>query len=237
MKSLSCTLRCTALALAALLLCAPMAFGQATTGSLSGLVVAEEGDTALPGAIVEAVHNPTGTRYNTVSDAQGRYRILNVRVGGPYTISVSMDGFRPQETTDVFAKLGDDTAVNFVLDLEGVEETLVVVAEASPLINPNRTGSSSSVSTELVENLPNINRDLVSLARTNPFAAATNDNEDASSLTIAGRNNRYNNIQIDGAVNNDLFGLADSGTPGRPGRDPAGQPRRHRRAADPRGTL
>jgi hypothetical protein len=36
----------------------------------------------------------------------------------------------------------------------------------------------------------------------------------ATRMTVAGKNNRYNSIQIDGAVNNDLFGLADTGTPG-----------------------
>ena len=33
-------------------------------------------------------------------------------------------------------------------------------------------------------------------------------------LSVSGRNPRYNNISIDGAVNNDVFGLAATGTPG-----------------------
>ena len=40
------------------------------------------------------------------------------------------------------------------------------------------------------------------------------ENEDPDAISVAGRSTRFNNIQIDGAVNNDLFGLADSGTPG-----------------------
>ena len=208
------TLGLIALALSVFVLSAPAAFGQTTTGSLSGIVTDQDGSTALPGAAITAVHTPTGTRYNSVTGNDGRYRILNVRVGGPYTVTATMAGFQTTEATEIFVRLGSNTPVNFDLPLSEISETVTVVAEASPLINPNRTGSTSAVSEELIESLPNINRDLVSLARTNPFVAATNDNDEASSLTIAGRNNRYNNIQIDGAVNNDLFGLADSGTPG-----------------------
>jgi len=207
-------MRYTALALAALLVCAPTVFGQATTGSLSGLVTDESGDTALPGAVITAVHTPTGTRYNTVSRADGRFRILNVRVGGPYTLAASMDGFQTTEQTGVLVKLGDDTAVDFHLKLQEIEETLVVVAESSPLINPTRMGSTSNVDTHLVESLPNISRGIEELARTNPFFSVTASGDGQGSLTVAGRNNRFNNIQIDGAVNNDLFGLAATGTPG-----------------------
>jgi len=42
----------------------------------------------------------------------------------------------------------------------------------------------------------------------------TATNQNPSALSVAGRSGRYNNLQIDGAVNNDLFGLADQATPG-----------------------
>ena len=68
-----------------------------------------------------------------------------------------------------------------------------------------------------METLPTISRSLTDFARTSPFFVQTeiNANQD-SALSVAGRNTRYNNIQIDGAVNNDVFGLAESGTPGGP---------------------
>lgn len=42
----------------------------------------------------------------------------------------------------------------------------------------------------------------------------TSTGQGATVLSVAGRNNRYNNIQIDGAVNNDLFAIADASAPG-----------------------
>ena len=78
------SLRCLTLACCALLLVAPSAFAQTTTGAIAGTVTAQADGSALPGAVVDAVHQPTGTRYNTVTDAEGRFRIFGVRVGGPF---------------------------------------------------------------------------------------------------------------------------------------------------------
>jgi len=214
MLSLPRFLRWAAVLACASLIFAPAVFGQATTGSISGLVTDQDGTTALPGAAISAVHQPTGTRYAAIAGDDGRFRILNVRVGGPYAVTASLDGFRPQEATGVYVKLGETAYLQFKLQLETIEETVLVVAEASPLINPGKTGAASNVSTEAIETLPTVSRNFNDFARTNPFFTITSDNEDPDSISVAGRNSRYNNITIDGSVNNDLFGLADSGTPG-----------------------
>ncbi|MCB1058435.1 MAG: TonB-dependent receptor [Acidobacteria bacterium] len=209
MRTVSSALLC-----AFLVLCAPAVFAQGiTTGSLSGTITDQEG-AVLPGVIIEAVHQPTGTRYSTVSRSDGRYAILNVRVGGPYTVKANLDGFQPQEKTNIFVDLGEDTVVNFQLSLGAIEETLTVVADANPVIDSTHYGAASNVSSEAIDTLPTVGRGLEDFARLNPNFATTASNDGPTSITVAGRNNRYNSILIDGAVNNDLFGLADSGTPG-----------------------
>ena len=71
-----------------------------TTGTLTGAVMdAQKG--VLPGATVIAVHQPTGTSYEAVTQADGRFTMLAVRVGGPYTITAEMAGFKKQEQTGV----------------------------------------------------------------------------------------------------------------------------------------
>ncbi|HKR65840.1 MAG TPA: carboxypeptidase regulatory-like domain-containing protein [Thermoanaerobaculia bacterium] len=184
-----------------------------TTGSLTGVVKAADGS-ALPGVTIEAVHTPTGTRYSDVTGVDGRYNIPNVRVGGPYTVTASLEGFKPTTAKNLDVILGTPTEVPLTLQLSTVSESITVTATADDIINPNKTGSSSEVSEEAIETLPTVNRSLQDFARTNPYFVVDAQDFSATRVTVAGRNNRYNSIQIDGAVNNDLFGLADTGTPG-----------------------
>ncbi len=184
----------------------------ATTGTITGSVADTDGND-LPGATVTAIHNPTGRQYVVATQGDGRFAIGPVRVGGPYTVSAELDGFTPQVAQDVFVSLGASSALAFELPSAEFADTVTVVGEAT-FINPSRTGAASNVGTEALETLPTISRGLNDFARTNPFITVAGENEDDEAISIAGRSGRYNNIQIDGSVNNDLFGLSDSGTPG-----------------------
>jgi len=198
----------------ALLTIAPLSFAQtATSGAIAGTVTAADGS-ALPGVTVEAIHVPTGTRYDAVSGSNGRYTIPNVRVGGPYRVGATLEGFRPTELSNLQVGLGTTTEVPVTMQLAAVSETIEVRAQADEIINPNKTGATSEVSTQQIETLPTVNRSLQDFARTNPYFVVDAQDFSSTRVNVAGRNNRYNSIQIDGAVNNDLFGLADTGTPG-----------------------
>jgi hypothetical protein len=94
-----------------------------------------------------------------------------------------------------------------------VTETVEVTGESTPL-DPSRPGTADNVSRVMLESLPTISRSLTDMARTSAYFNPIALNEDPLAVSVAGRNNRYNNVQIDGAVNNDVFGLAASGTPG-----------------------
>ncbi len=192
----------------------PMAQAQVTTGTLTGTVTASADGSALPGVTIEAVHVPTGTHYMGISGPNGRYTIPNVRIGGPYRITGSLEGFRPAEVTNVEVRLGVATDIPLGMQLEAMTESIEVTAQRDQIISPDRSGSVSAVSTEQIESLPTVNRSIQDFARTNPYFRTEAFDESSTRLTVAGRNNRYNTIQIDGAVNNDLFGLADTGTPG-----------------------
>jgi outer membrane receptor protein involved in Fe transport len=213
MNSFAKSLLCMALAVGLVAAWAPPTFAQVTTGSISGAVSDENGG-RLPGVAVTATHQPTGTNYTATTGADGRFTLLAARVGGPYTVKAELEGFKADEKTDIFVRLGQDTPVSFSLELGAVSETLTVVGQGDALINPNRTGSTSSVSATQIEDLPTVRRSLQDFARTNPYFVVDPADASATSISVAGRNNRYNTIQIDGAVNNDLFGLASTGTPG-----------------------
>ena len=185
----------------------------ATTGTLGGVVRdAQRG--VLPGASVVAVHAPTGTRYEAFTRADGRFDLLNAQVG-PYDLEIALSGFGTRALSGVVVTLGEATEVPVTLQLATVTETVEVTAEASSVFSPSRSGTTASVESGVIETLPTIERSLQDFARTNPFFVKTSRNADSESfLSVAGRSGRYNNIQIDGAVNNDLFGLAAQGTPG-----------------------
>ncbi len=185
-----------------------------TTGSLSGVVMDPNGD-PIPGVAVRAELTSTGNRFGAVTDTEGRFRIPNVKVGGPYLLDASLAGFQDAMVPNVYVRLGETT--NLVIDMQLAAATaeIEIVGESSPLISPTKMGVSSSVSQASLEALPTLERSVYDMARTNPvFSLYTEGGSEPNVLSVSGRNPRYNNISIDGAVNNDVFGLADTGTPG-----------------------
>ena len=197
---------------AALAIAVPASAQTVTTGALSGTVVDAQGG-ALPGATVIATHGPTGTKYEGVTMADGKFILQNVPAGGPYTVAVTMSGFKTAEQKDIIVNLGEERAVPFKLELSSVAETVTVSAVATS-IDVTRAGTAANISNMVKEALPTINRSLIDIVRTNPYFNAITTNNTVTAVSVAGRNARYNSIQIDGAVNNDLFGLAETGTPG-----------------------
>lgn len=181
-----------------------------TTGSFSGRVI-DVDKNPVAGANVTIIHVPTGTKYVTLSRGNGAYNVPAVRVGGPYTITVGFEGFKTETQENLTVKLGEVKAVDFTLQLATVDAGEVLVTASTTIINPYRTGASQNVGEESIESLPSISRDLSSFTR---LAPQFSSGEDSGSFSAAGRSPRYNNIQIDGAQNNDLFGLGNSGTPG-----------------------
>jgi len=205
-----------ALALFALLVASPAGAQTVTTGAISGLVTDESGG-VLPGANIEAVHEPTGTRYSAVTGTDGRFSILNVRVGGPYAVTVKMPSFKDQRYSGLNVALGSELAVNAKLALQTMSETVEVVGSSQSIINPSATGPASNIPLEAVQNMPSVSRAITDIARLSPqFTPVGNgDGSGPDVLSVGGRSSRYNNIQIDGANNNDLFALAgNSGNPG-----------------------
>ena len=88
-------------------------------------------------------------------------------------------------------------------------------SDHQPTFWASRAGAAENMSTALIETLPTINRSIQDIARTSPYFNQTQQDAFASALSVAGRNVRYNNIQIDGATNNDVFSIQSSaGTPG-----------------------
>ena len=193
----------------------PAAAQTVTTGNIAGTISDAQGG-VLPGATVTAVHTDTGTSYEAVTGADGRYNILNVRVG-IYTITAAMSGFKEQKQEKIQVQLGAEQTADFKLQLATVSETVDVVA-SSPVIDLARAGTADNINNAVKESLPTISRSLTDIVRISPmfntFGGGSGADQGAV-VSVAGNSYRYNTLQIDGAVNNDLFGLASSaGVPG-----------------------
>lgn len=189
-----------------------VAFGQGvTSAAINGLVTSMSSE-PLIGATVVAVHTPTGTKYMTATRLDGHFNIPNVRVGGPYTITATFIGYEEQKEDNVFLKLGETFDAVFILpEATKTLGEVVIRGNSNEIINGTRTGTATNVSKEQIAALPTLSRSFQDFVRLTPQAAT---NSQTGSTFLAGRNSRFNNIQIDGASNNDLFGLGSTGAPG-----------------------
>jgi hypothetical protein len=186
-----------------------------TTASINGIVSDDKGN-PLPAATIFATHSPSGTQFGTTTREDGRYNLLGLKVGGPYVISVSYVGYSTQTLGDINLRLGEDRQMNFSLSEQAVElEDVTVLGNRNSIINSSRTGAAQNVTIKDIETIPTINRRFQDFSKLSPqFSGAEAGSFSGSGSIAAGRNNRYNNIQIDGTQYNDLFGLGATGTPG-----------------------
>jgi len=176
---------------------------QVTTAEVVGRVDDAQGK-PVSGAIIEATHIPSGTVYTSVSNDAGRFAIPAMRVGGPYTIKVSQAGFKEQTRENFVLGLGTATSVNFSLSTAISE---VVTVTNDEIFSEARTGASTNVGNDVVSTLPTISRRLNDFAKLSPHYGGG-----PFGGSIAGQDNRLNNITVDGSYFNNSFGL--SGQPG-----------------------
>jgi hypothetical protein len=175
---------------------------QVTTSNISGTITST--NTPLVGATVTATHQPTGTVYRTITLKNGLYNLVNLQPGGPYKIDVSFVGYKPFTQDSILLALGENTRID--ANLSGTSSTLAEVVVSATAANTKRkTGASTSITRAQINALPTLSRSLQDYTRLTP---------QANGNSFGGVSNRFNNITIDGAVNNDVFGLAGSGTPG-----------------------
>ena len=183
-----------------------VAYAQVTTAALSGKITDDKGETII-GAAVIATHTPSGTSYGAVTNAEGRYSIQGMRAGGPYVVEVSCLGYQTVQFTEIRLSLGETYALDGYLneDAQALMEAVVVARG-----DGGKTGAAQSIRRATIEEMPSITRGIADVTRINPFVRVNGD----GAMTFAGMNNRYNSFQIDGAMNNDVFGLTATGSNG-----------------------
>ncbi|MEP6683039.1 MAG: carboxypeptidase regulatory-like domain-containing protein [Parafilimonas sp.] len=180
-----------------------LAKSQETTSEITGVITGSS--STLQGATITAVHNPSGTKYVTTTRSDGRYNLANLKVGGPYTITVTYVGYKQEQQENVSLLLGQEFKADFTLVAEAnsLTDVIVTTTNQNKVFNNSHTGTQEIVSRNQIERLPTINRSLQDFTRLTP---------QANGLAFGGQSNQYNNVTVDGANFNNSFGL--SGTLG-----------------------
>lgn len=197
-----------------LLLGTCVASAQQTDGGIKGMVL-DSIAKPLQGASVIAEHIPSGTTYAAQSDKRGSFLLPNLRVGGPYKISVSYIGMEPFNQDNITVRLGDALELNITLHASTtLLHEVTVRANSSRSGRANSYGAGQNISRTQIANAPMVSRSIQDITRLVP--QSTKDN------SFAGTNFRYNNITVDGAISNDAIGFSPSaggitGSSGSPG--------------------
>jgi hypothetical protein len=199
-----------ALAVFAFLLFGTSLLAQVTTSTISGIVSDKSGE-PLIGATVVATHTATNTRYGTATNASGRYTLPAVRVGGPYSVTVSYTGYESMTKDGIFASLGTAANVDFqVVEAGSVLDEVTISANRNDIFSSDRTGAATTFSRQQLGTIPTTGaRSINSITKYNP---------NGNGNSFGGQDSRLNNFTIDGSVFNNGFGLGtDAQAGGRTG--------------------
>ncbi len=199
-----------ALSICAFLLLGTTLFSQVTTSTISGIVSDKTGE-PLIGATVIATHIPTNTRYGTATNASGRYTLPSVRVGGPYSVSVSYTGYESLTQEGIYASLGTAANVDFQVQESGaVLDEVTITANRNDIFSSDRTGAATTFDRKELSSIPTTGaRSINSVTKYNP---------NGNGNSFGGQDSRLNNFTIDGSVFNNGFGLGtDAQAGGRTG--------------------
>ena len=199
------------LGLLAALAAAPT-FAQSTTASVSGEVMTADGQ-PVQGAEVVIVHTASGTVSRAITDAGGRYDARGLRVGGPYTITVTKAGEGVATEENLYFALDQVAEVDVRLDddVTTLETVQAVGARGSDVFDARKMGAGTNVAREQIEAFASISRNIQDYARLDPRIAQTD--KERGEISAMGQNTRFNSITIDRVSTNDSFGLESNNLP------------------------
>ncbi|MDC0602509.1 TonB-dependent receptor [Aliiglaciecola sp.] len=184
---------------------------QSTTSSIRGNVLNDAG-AIVSGATVTITHAPSGTVSTATTNANGVFSARGLRVGGPYTVTISGGDFTPVQVDNVFLSLDQTLALPVEVQDSSSTEVLLVTG-SRVMAGFSNEGLSTSLGLEALNEVTSIDRDITDAAELDPFASVNFQSGGAKELTIAGANNRFNSLTIDGVALNDRFGLNANGFP------------------------
>lgn len=177
------------------------AVAQVTTSALAGKVLMTDTKEAVIGATVQVVHEPSGTRYAAVTNADGLFTIQGMRIGGPYSVTISYIGYKTKVYKDITLQLGETYHLNASISENINEIGEIVISGKNSKFAAEKTGASTNISNAQIMNIPTVNRNITDISRLSPYGG--------NGMSFAGSDGRTANFTVDGANFNNNFGLSD----------------------------
>ena len=188
----------------AMLMLTTLVNAQVTTASMSGKVTAQ--NEAVIGATVLAIHEPSGTRYGTITNVDGLFSIQGMQVGGPYKVEISYVGYQ----TAIYKGINLQLASNYVLNVSMRESSelldeIVVVGSSNSNMNSDRAGAITNINSQQMAAIPTVSRSMNDIMRLSPQSSST-----TNGFAVGGGNYRQSFVTVDGAAFNNMFGIGQN---------------------------
>lgn len=172
---------------------------QTPLGRVAGTVLDESGG-VLPGTTVTLTSTGTGQVMTTVSGDRGAFLFPQVPVG-LYKVSVTLEGFKAADFTDVAVAVGQEYSLTARLALGAMTEVVTVTA-GSLLVSTTTPEVTSTVLQRQVLDIPLANRDITNLIR---LQAGVVGIANRASTTINGGRPTWTQVTLDGINIQDNF--------------------------------
>jgi hypothetical protein len=171
-------------------------------------VVSDESGAVIPGAKVNATNTATNFSRESLTEAQGDYRIINL-LPGTYDVSVEMMGFKKAVNAGVVVRVNESTRVDVGMQVGNVVESVEVTASGQLLETASATVGKVVNNTAIV-NLPLNGRDFTQLTLLLPGASPGASSGGGfliggQTVAVTGNRSDQNNYTLDGVNNNETF--------------------------------
>jgi hypothetical protein len=203
-----CTMMLRILAAVVCLAVPTVAHAQFDTATVLGAVIDTSG-ARVPGATVTLKNIDTGITATTISDAEGNYQFLNVRIG-TYSVRAELQGFSAAIAENVTVTVNARQRVDLTMKVGDIGES-VVVTGAAKLLESESSDRGQVIGREQIVNLPLNGRAYADLALLSPGVrkSSISDSRDAS-FNVNGLRSSLNNFILDG-VDNNSYGTSNQG--------------------------
>ena len=177
---------------------------QVTTATMSGKVTAQ--DEPIIGATVVAVHEPSGTRYGTVTNVRGQFNLQGMRTGGPYKVEISYVGYQTAIYKGINLSLGENYVLNVSLkESSELLDEIVVTASKESNMKSDRAGAVTNLTSAKIASIPTVSRSMNDIMRLSPQSNTT-----SNGFAAGGGNYRQSFVTVDGASFNNAFGIGSN---------------------------